>query len=60
MARKPNYDFLKRRKELDRKAEKDEKLRRRREKSVTEETEPVAEPSPGDGPAQDPPSPSDR
>jgi hypothetical protein len=34
--RKPNYDFHKRRKELDRKAEKDEKLRRKREKAATE------------------------
>ena len=31
VARKPNYEFHKRRKELDRKAEKEEKLRRRRE-----------------------------
>ena len=34
MARKPNYDFEKRRKELDRKAEKEEKQRRKREKSA--------------------------
>jgi hypothetical protein len=34
--RKPNYDFHKRRKELDRKAEKDEKIRRKREKAATE------------------------
>jgi hypothetical protein len=31
LAKKPNYDFVKRRKELDRKAEKDEKMRRKRE-----------------------------
>ncbi len=31
MARKPNYDFEKRKKELDRKAKKEEKLRRKRE-----------------------------
>lgn len=31
MARKPNYDFEKRKKEMERKAKKDEKLRRKRE-----------------------------
>jgi hypothetical protein len=48
LARKPNYDFVKRRKELDRKAEKDEKMRRKREEAasrreqarVTEEARP--------------------
>ena len=40
MARKPNYDFEKRRKELDRKAKKDEKLRRKREQAAGEEEPP--------------------
>ena len=34
MARKPNYQFEKRQKELDRKARKEEKLRRRQEPPV--------------------------
>ena len=50
MARKPNYDFQKHRRELDRKAEKAEKLRLKREKSAnrreqaaeTESAEPTA------------------
>jgi hypothetical protein len=35
VARKPNYDFEKRKKELDRKAKKEEKLRRKREGAAT-------------------------
>ena len=34
MARQPNYDFEKRRKELERKAKKEEKLRRKRENAA--------------------------
>jgi hypothetical protein len=34
MARKPNYQFEKRQKELDRKARKEEKLRRRQERAT--------------------------
>jgi len=46
LARKPNYDFEKHRKERDRKEEKAEKLRRKREKSANQRgqsdaTEPV-------------------
>ena len=51
MARKPNYDFEKRKKELDRKAKKDakkeEKLRRKREQGTTDGHE-------GDGDATSP------
>ena len=36
LARKPNYDFQKHRKELDRKAEKAEKLRRKRDKAASQ------------------------
>ena len=43
MPRKPNYQFEKRQKELDRKARKEEKLRRREERTV--DTEPVTEPA---------------
>ena len=35
MARQPNYDFEKRRKELERKAKKEEKLRRKRENAAS-------------------------
>lgn len=49
MVRKPNYDFEKRRKELDRKAKKEEKRadrQQRREEQHAEDTptEPAAEP----------------
>jgi len=36
LARKPNYDFEKHRRELDRKAAKDEKLRKKRERSANQ------------------------
>jgi hypothetical protein len=49
MPRKPNYQFEKRQKELDRKARKEEKLRRRVERAT--DGEPV-EPA-SDGPARD-------
>ncbi len=39
LARKPNYDFEKRRKELERKKKKDEKLLRKRETSAREAEE---------------------
>ena len=48
MARKPNYDFEKRRKEIERKAKKDEKLRRKRESA-----EEGGEPAGGEGGADD-------
>lgn len=56
MARKPNYDFQKYRKELDRKAEKAEKLRRKREKKAgrregSDTTEPPDAQPPSDSPA---------
>ena len=41
MARKPNYDFQKHRKELDRKAQQAEKLRRKREKASSELEQPA-------------------
>ena len=46
MPRKPNYQFEKRQKELDRKARKEEKLRRRQER--TEDADPA-----GAGPTPD-------
>ena len=60
MARKPNYEFHKRRKELDRKAENEEKLRRKREKRLSEQTESVADAPPAAPPAEDQSLPSDR
>lgn len=55
MARKPNYDFEKRRKEMDRKAKKDakrdEKLRRKEAGIVDDEYPPVATGSEDPGPA---------
>jgi hypothetical protein len=49
MPRKPNYQFEKRQKELDRKARKEEKLRRRVDRAADGEPD---EPS-SDGPAPD-------
>jgi len=49
MPRKPNYQFEKRQKELDRKARKEEKLRRRQERPADAE---AADP-PGAGPSPD-------
>jgi|RhiMethySRZTD1v2_1073278.scaffolds.fasta_scaffold1066753_2 hypothetical protein len=49
MARKPNYQFEKRQKELDRKARKQEKLQRRLERATDAE---AAEPA-SDGPIPD-------
>ena len=49
MPRKPNYQFEKRQKELDRKARKEEKLRRRLERTTDDE---AAEPA-SDGPTPD-------
>ena len=49
MTRKPNYQFEKRQKELDRKARKEEKLRRRQERETDAE---VAE-SPSEEPTRD-------
>jgi hypothetical protein len=40
LARKPNYDFEKHRRELDRKAAKSEKLRRKREKAANQREQP--------------------
>lgn len=55
MARKPNYDFEKRRKEMDRKAKKDakrdEKLRRKEAGIVDEEYPPATPESEDPGPA---------
>ena len=42
MARKPNYDFEKRKKELDRKAKKDAKLQQKRENAAREREEAAA------------------
>jgi hypothetical protein len=39
MARKPNYDFEKRRKELERKRKQEEKLRRKRENAAADRDE---------------------
>ena len=47
MPRKPNYDFEKRRKELDRKAKQEEKLRRKRENARDEEESPPPLPDEG-------------
>ena len=53
MARKPNYDFQKHRKELDRKAEKAEKLRRKREKSANQRQQSDSGEAPGTQPPSD-------
>ena len=42
LARKPNYDFEKRKKELDRKAKKDAKLQQKRENAAREREEAAA------------------
>lgn len=47
LARKPNYDFEKRRKEMDRKAKKEEKLRRKREQAAGRADE-AAQPAPAE------------
>ena len=53
MPRKPNYQFEKRQKELDRKARKEEKLRRRLERTPdAEAAEPASDATP-DGNAND-------
>jgi hypothetical protein len=52
LARKPNYDFEKRRKELDRKAKKDAKREDRLQRKNEEAQAP--EPMPGDGEASQP------
>jgi hypothetical protein len=52
LARKPNYDFEKRRKELDRKAKKDAKREDRLQRKNEEAQTP--EPTPGDGEAPQP------
>ena len=41
MPRKPNYQFEKRQKELDRKAKKEEKLRRRQERTSDQDEQPT-------------------
>jgi hypothetical protein len=43
LARKPNYDFEKRRKEMERKTKKEEKLRRKRENAAANPTDETAE-----------------
>lgn len=54
MPRKPNYQFEKRQKELDRKARKEEKLRRRLERAEdTEAAEPASDGPTPDGDAND-------
>jgi hypothetical protein len=52
MARKPNYDFEKRRKELERKRKQEEKLRRKRDNAAAEREENRA-PEGGMGPESD-------
>jgi hypothetical protein len=56
LARKPNYDFEKRRKELDRKAKKDAKREDRRRRRDQQPTEELERPStaPDDGEAKQP------
>jgi hypothetical protein len=50
MARKPNYQFEKRQKELDRKARKEEKLRRRQERATDgDPADPAGAGQPTDG-----------
>lgn len=50
MARKPNYQFEKRQKELDRKARKEEKLRRRQERAPdADAADPTGAAPPADG-----------
>ena len=55
MARKPNYDQDKRRKEMDRKARKDAKLAERQQRRDQQGEDEAAQeaPSPGDGPPQE-------
>jgi hypothetical protein len=53
LPRKPNYDFEKRRKELDRKAKQEEKLRRKRE-NARGEPEESPSPLPDEGPTATP------
>lgn len=53
MTRKPNYQFEKRQKELDRKARKEEKLRRRLERATDPEGAERASDGPADGDATD-------
>jgi hypothetical protein len=54
MPKKPNYQFEKRQKELDRKARKEEKLRRRLERTTdTDAPEPPTEGPTRDGDAND-------
>ena len=53
MTRKPNYQFEKRQKELDRKARKEEKLRRRLERATDAEPAERASDGPADGDATD-------
>lgn len=48
MPKKPNYQFEKRQKELDRKARKEEKLRRRQERATDADAD-SAGAGPGDG-----------
>jgi hypothetical protein len=56
MPKKPNYQFEKRQKELDRKARKEEKLRRRQERATDADgAESPSEESAGDGDANDQP-----
>ena len=50
MPRKPNYQFEKRQKELDRKARKEEKLRRRQERATdADNADPAGAGPPADG-----------
>ncbi|MEO8622739.1 MAG: hypothetical protein ABI625_16830 [bacterium] len=54
MAKKPNYDFEKRKKELDRKKKKDDKRAERllrRQEGATDEPEDLDAPAPDDGEA---------
>jgi hypothetical protein len=54
MPRKPNYQFEKRQKELDRKARKEEKLRRRLERATdADAAEPASDRPTADGNAND-------
>ena len=52
MPRKPNYQFEKRQKELDRKVRKEEKLKRRQERTADDESEQPTESAETDRPLE--------
>jgi hypothetical protein len=52
MPKKPNYQFEKRQKELERKVRKEEKLKRRQERTADDENERPTEPADADRPLE--------